>query len=90
MSGANASPTGRSQQRMTAHDFSIRRTADSGSCAVIDRAYSCSDALRAILLLREREGVDGVVAARGCDGNRSRPHGAADETRHGKIVAGYN
>jgi len=46
MSGANASPTGRSHQEMTAHNPSICLSAPDKSCAVIDRAYSCADALQ--------------------------------------------
>ena|GEM_PF-4816632 len=42
MSGAIASPAGRSHGEMTAHDTEYEKL-----CAVIDRAYSCSVALRA-------------------------------------------
>jgi len=40
MSGANASPTGRSNQGMTAHALSFAVITIDGLCAVIDRAYS--------------------------------------------------
>src|SRR6185295_9777475 len=40
MSGANASPTGRSHQEMTAHNPSIEFVLGDKACAVIDRAYS--------------------------------------------------
>ena len=41
MRGANASPTGRSHQEMTAHDpINPHLSADDRACAVIDRAYN--------------------------------------------------
>jgi len=40
MSGANASPTRRSNQEMTAHNPSIKIVVDDRAGAVTDRAYS--------------------------------------------------
>jgi hypothetical protein len=40
MSGANASPKGRSNQRMTAQNAGLPRVMNSAMRAVIDRAYN--------------------------------------------------
>jgi hypothetical protein len=50
MSGANASPTGRSHQEMTAHNPSVRFDVDDRACAVIDRAYNHLVVLRTVFL----------------------------------------
>src|SRR6185295_8668457 len=43
MSGANASPTGRRHQRVTAHNSDIEATLNEESCAVTDRTYNRMD-----------------------------------------------